>query len=294
MDRRIWAVVTLALLIGCGSAAAAADPVPIEVRLGARAGLDDGSLRLGQETAGALLAACGLEIEWRTCQSPGDCARNRGFVVLVHILPQWKLSDRNVTGEVVHDARTNAPIVFVYLNRNREVALKMRSSPAGRSYPALATLEVGHLVGLTIAHELGHALGLSHASRGVMKAIASAEDVMALRESLLTFSLSESARMRLTAGAGAATTDVSAAIDRAVVDRAKTRTVFERCNLARLEQFRSLTICDQRSQLLRRGITHQAMLTYLHNRDRSDPFGHERLWFERDVDYVQGESHLRL
>jgi hypothetical protein len=72
----------------------------------------------------------------------------------------------------------------------------MRSGVAGRSTPALATLEVGHLIGLTVAHEVGHALGLSHARSGVMKARPSIDDVVALRGARLTFRLSEATRMR--------------------------------------------------------------------------------------------------
>jgi hypothetical protein len=89
--------------------------------------------------------------------------------------------------------------------RIADLVRAMRTSTAGRSHPALATVELGHLAGLTIAHELGHILGLPHAPSGVMKARPGMDEVVKLRASQLRFLPPDAARMRQTMVAFAAT-----------------------------------------------------------------------------------------
>lgn len=48
---------------------------------------------------------------------------------------------------------------------------------------------------MTIAHEVGHALGLPHAATGVMKAKLSVRDVVALRALRLRFTREQAAAM---------------------------------------------------------------------------------------------------
>ena len=52
------------------------------------------------------------------------------------------------------------------------------------------------MIGLTVAHEVGHALGLPHSPWGVMKARPSIDDVVAFRRGLLAFTPREALQMR--------------------------------------------------------------------------------------------------
>lgn len=189
---------TLSLSFLAAPVTAAPDLPTVDLRFGARAPLDDGSLRLAQITAATLLGTAGIRVACRPCLLASCPTDTSGDVVLVQLLSVVKMTDREVAGETVRDQRSGLVTVLIYVPRIVELASEVRRSSDGRSHPALSSLEIGHLVGLTIAHEVGHGLGLSHSRSGVMKARPSLNEIVALRASNLVFRDAEAARMRLT------------------------------------------------------------------------------------------------
>lgn len=158
----------------------------LELRVIAYSSLEIADVHLARDTAIALLTTAGLRVVWRECAVDSCAARPDGApFLLVHLLPMTKRSDPAISGEVARDPASQNPRVLVYVRRNAELTQTVRRSAAGRSHPALQTLTVGHLVGLTIAHEVGHSLGLKHSSSGVMRAQPSPEDLIDLRRSRL-------------------------------------------------------------------------------------------------------------
>ncbi|HEU4892869.1 MAG TPA: hypothetical protein VFT47_15045 [Vicinamibacterales bacterium] len=173
-------------------------PVELDLRVTAHATLDAVELERTSETVQRLLTAAGVLSRWRDCSGAG-CRADPGSVAIdVLLLPMTKLTERDVYGEVAHDAITGAPTVLIYVPPIADRVRAIRSSIDGRSNPALATMQTGHLVGAAIAHEVGHALGLRHAARGVMKGRLTVDDALALRTSRLVFTSSEGATMRST------------------------------------------------------------------------------------------------
>jgi len=176
--------------------ATAAESPALELRLGARGRLDDASLRLTERTVGELLLSAGISAQWRDCRPQETCASDH-LVVLVQLLSVPKMTDGEACGEFVRDQRSDTPTVLVYLPRVVEMLVSIRAGSSARSNPALASVEIGHLLGLTIAHEVGHALGLTHGRSGVMKARPSLDEVIALRMSRLVFGKKEQTVMRV-------------------------------------------------------------------------------------------------
>jgi len=178
-------------------AAASVEGQAVELRLTTRGGAGDEVLDLASATVRTLLASAGIDATWRDCAASvcGDATSRH--VVLVLVMPVVKTDSPAASGEFLRDGRTRTPTVVIYLPRLAAVADKMRRMPESRTNPLLTTLEVGHLLGLTLAHEVGHSLGLPHTPLGVMAARPSAREIVELRASRLAFDVRESSRMRL-------------------------------------------------------------------------------------------------
>jgi len=171
----------------------------VELQVIVHRSMDAAGLALARESALALLATAGIAGEWRECGGGGrGCEGQNGpALIVVLLLPVLKMSQRAVCGEATRDGRTGVGTVLIYVPRHVELAQEFRSSSGARSQPALATLQAGHLVGLTVAHEVGHVSGLPHTGAGVMKARPNVGEIVALRTSQLRFAAAEATRMRL-------------------------------------------------------------------------------------------------
>jgi len=184
-------VVFTAWLAGAPESAAAGparNPSVLELRVITYASLDRADVALARQTATALLATAGVEVVWRECSGDSCAVAADGPPsLLVCLLPMAKRSDPAAGGEVVREPTTNAPTVLVYVRRIVDVTREIRRSSLGRSTLELSTLATGHVAGLTIAHEVGHSLGLGHAASGPMLAQSGPEDFIALRRSVLRF-----------------------------------------------------------------------------------------------------------
>ena len=182
-----------------GPAPAIAGAATVELRVFSHASVDAPTLQLARTTASKLLASGRISAEWRECGTrERSCNESSELVpIIVLLLPVAKTTDEDVSAEVVQDQSTRAPTVLVYLPNLADRLRTILQRAAGRSNPALATLQLGHLIGLAIAHEVGHVFGLPHTPSGVMKARIASDDLMALHQARLAFTPRDTAAMKL-------------------------------------------------------------------------------------------------
>ncbi len=158
---------------------------------------DPEDVELAGQTALDVLGAAGLRALWRICRWSDPCtpSGDARWSVPIQLLPLSKRTDSSVSGEVAKDVETSGPAILVYVASDRALTQSFRQNAPGRSNPALASLTAGFLMGLTIAHEVGHVLGLQHSRTGLMKRRWDSADIIAARGGRLRFQPNETIAM---------------------------------------------------------------------------------------------------
>ena len=144
--------------------------------------LDDANLRRARDSVAALMASAGIRSQWYDCHRDGcPDPLDTSLSLDVLLLPRVSRLDGSRAGEVMRNAALRSPGVLVYVPALLDRLQAIQRSTRGRSDVRLWTLAPGDLVGLTIAHEIGHALGLRHDHKSrIMKAQFAADDFAAL------------------------------------------------------------------------------------------------------------------
>jgi hypothetical protein len=183
-------------LAGLGQALAGEERPVLRVRVyttdpAGRAGRDE-----AEQIARRLLDRAGLHVDWRHCDSSADCQDRPGAGRVTLILTEAR---RRTCGMVALEPGGSGATALVSVPCVADVALTFQRRSSNRSHPVLARLGIPQLLGMTIAHELGHVLGLKHTPSGLMCARIESEEILALVSGNLTFSRAEAAQMRSSA-----------------------------------------------------------------------------------------------
>jgi len=145
-----------------------------------------------------LLASTGVHPAWHDCVDKTTCGQpiGEGFHVAVLIRRARVTPGKGRCAVGTRNSKGAGGAVLVDFDCVADVVHQLRTTPIGRSNPLLATVDESDLIGLAIAHEIGHLAGLRHAGTGVMRARVDANAILCLRQQSLTFAAREAAILR--------------------------------------------------------------------------------------------------
>ena len=193
----VWAVaaVVTAAIGLVRTAPAATEPVPV-IHVFVERGLAAAPFEPVPAVASAMLAAAGVRSRWRFCATENPCKDLNGFRPTVTVIIRAGLK-RNAepcaTAARAPDRFTGTVVV-----NHRCVADALHAiqfGPTSRALPRLRLLQLGDVVGVVVAHEIGHIAGLRHAD-GVMHARLNPNDLVAFQAGSLAFARTEAATLR--------------------------------------------------------------------------------------------------
>jgi hypothetical protein len=138
--------------------------------------------------ATSALREAGVEIDFAggSCQAPAT-----SFDIQIWLSPADPAQPGRC-GRAVRNRHGVGGTVVLSMSCVDEVRLRASRS----NDPRAARLHSGDIAGAALAHELGHLLGLRHASTGLMRARLDLADLVALAEGRLAFGKAEAAAMR--------------------------------------------------------------------------------------------------
>jgi len=143
-------------------------------------------------TAAAILNEAGVDLRWRDCTDAGSCVDTlRQPEVVIRLLAGGESRDTNVLGySLVDVGHRVGTLATVFGDRVADLA-------------RLAAVDNGELLGLAMAHEVGHLLlgRAEHARAGLMRAHWTAADLQRRRPADWQWSRDEQAALRSAAAA---------------------------------------------------------------------------------------------